>query len=96
MQGPFSYVAEEPEKINFVALKQTEKMSAPQLMEIYEKDSFMKQYVPIIKNKPRYPLIKDASGVICSLPPIINGEHSKVSKCTFKKLKLKYLRSDHS
>jgi len=79
VQGPFSYVAEEPEKINFVALKQTEKMSAPQLMEIYEKDSFMKQYVPIIKNKPRYPLIKDASGVICSLPPIINGEHSKIT-----------------
>ena len=48
-------------------------------MELYEKDSFMKQYVPIIKNKPRYPLILDANDVVCSLPPIINGEHSKVS-----------------
>ena len=96
VQGPFSYVAEEPEKINFVALKQTVKMSAPQLMELYEKDSFMKQYVPIIKNKPKYPLIKDASGIICSLPPIINGEHSKVSNCSFNKLKFKYAISDHS
>lgn len=32
-------------------------MSAPQLLEMYEKDSFMKQYVPIIKEKERYPLI---------------------------------------
>jgi len=72
-------VAKEPALINFLALKQTKTMSAPQLMELYEKDSFMKQYVPIIKNKPRYPLILDANDVVCSLPPIINGEHSKVS-----------------
>ena len=32
-------------------------MSAPELLAMYEKDSFMKQYVPIIKEKERYPLI---------------------------------------
>ena len=53
-------------------------MVAPELMEIYEKDNFMKQFVPIIKDKEKYPLIVDADGIICSLPPIINGEHSKV------------------
>ena len=78
IKGPFRYTAKAPEDIKFTALKQTTEMTAPQLMEVYEKDSFMKQYVPIIKNKPRYPLILDADNVVCSLPPIINGEHSKV------------------
>ena len=53
-------------------------MSAVQLMELYEKDNFMKQFVPIIKEKSKYPLIVDSNDIICSLPPIINGEHSKV------------------
>ena len=53
-------------------------MSAVELMELYEKDNFMKQFVPIIKEKAKYPLIVDKDDIICSLPPIINGEHSKV------------------
>ena len=53
-------------------------MTAPQLMEVYEKDNFMKQFVPIIKDSDKYPLIVDSNNIICSLPPIINGEHSKV------------------
>lgn len=77
--GPFKYKAVKPEEISFVALKQSKEMTAPQLMELYEKDSFMKQYVPIIKEKEKYPLITDANDVICSLPPIINGEHSKIT-----------------
>ena len=54
-------------------------MTAPQLMECYEKDNFMKQFVPIIKDSDKYPLIVDSNNIICSLPPIINGEHSKVT-----------------
>ena len=80
VKGPFKYKAVKPDEIRFVALKQSAEMTAPQLMELYEKDSFMKQYVPIIKEKERYPLITDANDIICSLPPIINGEHSKVTK----------------
>ena len=38
-------------------MKQEKEMSAPELLAMYEKDSFMKQYVPIIKEKERYPLI---------------------------------------
>lgn len=78
LKGPFKYVARAPADINFLALKQEEKMSAVQLMELYEKDNFMKQFVPIIKEKSKYPLIVDSNDIICSLPPIINGEHSKV------------------
>lgn len=80
VKGPFTYTARDPAKIDFVALKQEKSMSAGQLMELYEKDNFMKQFVPIIKSAPKYPLIVDANDVICSLPPIINGEHSKVDQ----------------
>merc|ERR1711871_1592887 len=31
---------------------------------------------------PVYPIISDANGVVLSMPPIINGEHSKMSAAT--------------
>ena len=34
----------------------------------------LREYVPIIRDKPRYPLIVDANNVVCSLPPIINSK----------------------
>ena len=36
----------------------------------------------IIQNAPRYPVIHDANGVVQSLPPIINGDHSKIKLST--------------
>ena len=39
----------------------------------------MKQYLHIIKDSPVYPVIYDANGVVLSMPPIINGDHSKIS-----------------
>jgi phenylalanyl-tRNA synthetase beta chain len=29
-----------------------------------------------------YPVILDKNGVVCSMPPIINGDHSKISANT--------------
>lgn len=39
----------------------------------------LKQYLPIIKDSPVYPVITDSNGVVLSLPPIINGDHSKIT-----------------
>ena len=39
----------------------------------------MKQYLGIIKDSPVYPVIYDANGVVLSMPPIINGDHSKIT-----------------
>ncbi|EDS38182.1 phenylalanyl-tRNA synthetase beta chain [Culex quinquefasciatus] len=36
-------------------------------------------YFPIIRDSPVYPVVYDANGVVLSLPPIINGDHSKIS-----------------
>lgn len=41
--------------------------------------SQLKQYLPIIKDSPVYPVIYDSNGIILSLPPIINGDHSKIT-----------------
>lgn len=37
-------------------------------------ESHLKQYLPIIRDKPVYPIIFDANGVVLSMPPIINGK----------------------
>ncbi|EDS34490.1 phenylalanyl-tRNA synthetase beta chain [Culex quinquefasciatus] len=39
----------------------------------------LKAYFPIIRDSPVYPVVYDANGVVLSLPPIINGDHSKIS-----------------
>lgn len=57
-------------------------MSGEELIQMYEKDSHMKDFVPIIKNSPVYPVILDSNGVVCSMPPMINGEHSKITMNT--------------
>jgi len=78
----FVYEALAPKDIVFQALKQTEVMNAEKLMETYETDMFFKQYIGLIKDSEVYPVIKDSNGVVCSLPPIVNGNHSKMSKNT--------------
>lgn len=39
----------------------------------FQNESHLKQYLPIIQDKPVYPLITDSQGVVLSMPPIING-----------------------
>lgn len=79
IEGPFVYHAKAPKMIRFQALNQTEEKSAPELMELYSGDSHLKPYLPIIQDKPVYPIIYDNNDVILSMPPIINGEHTKIT-----------------
>lgn len=39
----------------------------------------LKQYLHIIADSPVYPVIKDKNGVVLSMPPIINGHHSRIT-----------------
>ncbi|EDV92724.1 phenylalanine--tRNA ligase beta subunit [Drosophila grimshawi] len=82
IQGPFSYEALPPEQIKFVPLNQTQQLNGLQLMEFYATHAQLKQYLPIIRDSPVYPVIYDANRVVLSLPPIINGDHSKISLST--------------
>ena len=42
----------------------------------------LKNYVDIIRSSPVYPVIYDSKRRVLSLPPIINGNHSKISEAT--------------
>lgn len=81
---PFVYNAESPSSIEFVPLKPGDGrlFTAAELLEFYETDPAgkpLKPYVPIIKDSPVYPVIRDSEGTVLSLPPIINGDKSKIT-----------------
>lgn len=78
IQGPFLYTALEPKKLRFRPLNQEKEYSGDELMELYA-DSHLKSYLPIIKNKPKYPCIIDVNKTVLSMPPIINGDTSKIT-----------------
>lgn len=78
VKGPFQYVAKAPESFKFVALNQTEAVDGNGLLAQLENHK-LKEYLPLIKNSPVFPLILDSTGEVCSLPPIINSEYSKIS-----------------
>jgi phenylalanyl-tRNA synthetase beta chain len=54
-------------------------MNSAELMKFYESDKFLSRYLHIIRDSEVYPVIYDKNRVVCSLPPIINGEHSKIT-----------------
>ena len=82
LKPPFTYEALPPTDIKFVPLNQTREMTAGELMTFYEKDRHLSRYLPIIRESPVYPVIYDSDRVVCSLPPVINGNHSKITTKT--------------
>ncbi|KAL3461532.1 hypothetical protein BJX64DRAFT_260783 [Aspergillus heterothallicus] len=79
IQGPFTYEALPPKDIRFVPLNQTQEMDGEELMAFYDKDKHLGKYLHIIRDSPVYPVIYDSKRTVCSLPPIINGDHSKIT-----------------
>ena len=83
IEGPYVYDARPGSDIKFVPLTPDDRsFSATELLEFYETDAtakHLKPYVPIIKDSPLYPVIVDAQNRVLSLPPIINGSHSKLT-----------------
>ncbi|XP_055587305.1 phenylalanine--tRNA ligase beta subunit [Uranotaenia lowii] len=78
LHGPFTFDAKPPKDIKFVPLNQEKAMTGVELMEFYSTHAQLKAYLPIIRDSPVYPIIYDSKGVVLSLPPIINGDHSKI------------------
>ncbi|ERE86542.1 phenylalanyl-tRNA synthetase beta chain isoform 2 [Cricetulus griseus] len=79
LSGPFTFTAKRPSDIKFKPLNKTKEYTACELMNIYKTDNHLKHYLHIIENKPLYPVIYDSNGVVLSMPPIINGNHSKIT-----------------
>ncbi|CRK27545.1 hypothetical protein BN1708_004434 [Verticillium longisporum] len=79
IEGPFTYEALPPKDIKFKPLNQTKEMDAEELMKYYDADKHLGKYLHIIRDAPVYPVIFDKNRTVCSLPPIINGDHSKIT-----------------
>ena len=79
VRGPFTYEALRPEDINFIPLNQTKEMNGKELMDFYSQDRHLGKYLHIIRDHELYPVILDADRNVCSLPPIINSDRSKIS-----------------
>ncbi len=83
IKGPFSYEARSPTDIVFKQLFETTERDAKEYMDYIrvhpEKKNNLGKYTDIIYDSPVYPVIYDSNRVVLSMPPIINGEHSKMS-----------------
>ncbi|KAG8227491.1 hypothetical protein J437_LFUL002380 [Ladona fulva] len=79
IQPPFYYDALLPEEIKFCPLNQEKLMTGPEILEFYSHHAQLKQYVSLLKDLSHYPIIKDKNGVVLSLPPLINGDHTKIT-----------------
>ncbi|XP_041120220.1 phenylalanine--tRNA ligase beta subunit-like isoform X3 [Polyodon spathula] len=79
ISGPFTFTAKPPADIKFKPLNQSKEYTAPELMNLYKTDSHLRHFLHIIEDKPVYPIIYDSNGIVLSMPPIINGDHSKIS-----------------
>jgi len=75
IEPPFTYKAVKPEAAKFVPLDKTEEMSLKEILEKHEKGV---AYRHLVDWAPRYPLLVDRYNRVLSMPPIINGELTRV------------------
>lgn len=89
LSPPFEFRALAPKDIEFVPLTEPDEggraFDAKQLLEHYRSApecKHLKPYTNIIYDSEVYPVITDASGLVLSLPPIINGKQSRIQPHT--------------
>jgi phenylalanyl-tRNA synthetase beta chain len=76
LKKPFRYLAADPDKMSFVPLEMNEEMTLRQIIKEHKKG---RSYAHIIENYSKYPLIVDSQNQVLSMPPIINGELTKLT-----------------
>ena len=76
--APFSYIAAD-RKTKFVPLDYDREMTMEEILAEHPKG---KAYAKIVEDFEFFPLITDAKGRVCSFPPIINGELTRVTENT--------------
>jgi len=76
---PFTFTAVEPDRVKFVPLDSAEEMT---LKEILEKHDNGIAYRHLVDWAPKYPLLVDKEGKVLSMPPIINGDLTRLTSKT--------------
>jgi len=79
VKPPFTFTAAEPTSVKFVPLGKTEEMTLKEILEKHDKGA---AYRHLIDWAPKYPLLIDGDGAVLSMPPIINGELTRVDANT--------------
>ncbi len=79
VKAPFTYTAVPPDSAEFIPLNTREKMS---LMEVLDKHEKGAAYRHLIDHSDRFPLLIDSEAKVLSMPPIINGELTRVDEET--------------
>ncbi|RLF10754.1 MAG: phenylalanine--tRNA ligase subunit beta [Thermoprotei archaeon] len=73
------YAALPPSQIRFTPLDEVEEMSGDEILTKTEKG---REYAHLLRGFQRYPLLYDSEGRVLSMPPIINGNLTRVSSST--------------
>ena len=79
VEGPFKYVATPKDANAFVPLEKDAEMTPQEILTEHDKG---KDYAHLIEDFDKYPLILDKDDNVLSMPPIINGELTKLKEDT--------------
>lgn len=79
LKGPFRYFAADPDEVSFVPLEMEEEMTLREVLTVHKKG---KAYAHLIDKFDKYPLLMDSEDNVLSMPPIINGELTKLTTGT--------------
>ena len=79
VEGPFKYIATPKDANAFVPLEQESEMTPGEILTEHDKG---KAYAHLIEDFDKYPLILDKDDNVLSMPPIINGELTKLKEDT--------------
>ena len=79
VDAPFKYIATPKDENAFVPLEKETEMTPNKILVEHDKG---KDYAHLIENFDKYPLILDKNNNVLSMPPIINGELTKLKEDT--------------
>ncbi|MBD3237936.1 MAG: phenylalanine--tRNA ligase subunit beta [Candidatus Eisenbacteria bacterium] len=82
VEPQIEYVAEDPEQFRFRPLGAAPSDRSQRLHEILQTHPKGMAYAHLLAAHQRYPLLRDAAGVVLSMPPIINSEETRVRSST--------------
>ncbi len=79
IEPPFTYRAANPNGETFIPLDSVEEMTLKEILQEHKKGV---EYAHLIHDHDKYPLIVDSNNEVLSMPPIINGELTKLTEDT--------------
>ena len=79
VSGDFHYIATEKDEHPFIPLEMDKEYTPAEILEENEKG---KKYAHLLEGFDKYPMITDSEGKILSMPPIINGNLTRLEEDT--------------